>query len=141
MRLHGLALSFGSTKQAPRLAQDFLRATSGLQYLNLCYAPAISEVARLDTDCLVGHCYSIKDLYLGIGSNHAQYARLHVLSQDDLEWIVTECLSLRQLALALPAISFDEVFAGIGADYGVALVRNTMPASTFSATRLWLMLL
>ena len=122
LRLHGVVLSFELSKQSPKLAQDFVGSLSNLQYLNLCYSPEMSEEAFFDVHCLEKSKKSIKDLYVGVGANANANAPLYALQRSDIEWLCSNCLSLRQLAVALPPIRFDDAFAGRWGEIGEALV-------------------
>ena len=122
MRLHGLVLSFESANQAPTLVEEFLSSFSGLQYVNLCYVPKKPHPATFDVRCLVNSRHSLKDLYLGIGSNATFRIPLHALYSEDLMWLSSNCPNLRQLAVALPMFHLDDALAGRWGAYGDALV-------------------
>ena len=122
LRLHGLVLSSESISQAPKRAEEFVGAISGLHYLNLCDLPKKPEETSFSIRCLQGHKDSVKDLYIGVGSNCRGSRPLHVLSSKDLRWLSANCSSLRQLAIALPPLLLKEAFACRWGDYGIALV-------------------
>lgn len=131
MQLHGLVLSFEEPDDAPATALDFVRTvSSGLSYLNLCYIPELDKRTLNPTKELsISHYLlsssgggrRLKDLYLGIGSNGmswAHYEQLRVPLMDDLNSISTTCLDLRQWAIAMPPVAFDDALAGRWGDYG-----------------------
>ncbi|KAK3701567.1 hypothetical protein LTR37_015421 [Vermiconidia calcicola] len=122
MRLHGLVLSFESANQAPTLVEEFLSSFSGLQYVNLCYVRKKPHPATFDIRCLVNSRHSLKDLYLGIGSNATIKIPLIVLSCEDLMWLSSNCPNLRQLAVALPMFHLDDALVGRWGGYGDALL-------------------
>lgn len=124
LHLEGLILSLDRTSQFPTLAQEFVSSISGLQYLQLCYAPVIIKDTGFDLRCLEKHKSTLKDLYLGIGANDIDLPPLHRFSHEELKWICSNCVGLRQLAIALPVLRLDDACAGRWGKFGDALVSD-----------------
>ena len=115
LRLEGLVLSYEEWVQAPRLAEKFLKSISGLCYLNLCFNRLGDEVGQssFDLKCLSSHFKTLQDVYIGIGTNCSRgQGSLWRPSEGEIQLLASQCPRLRQLAVALPSISVDDVLAG-----------------------------
>ncbi|KAK5172589.1 uncharacterized protein LTR77_002709 [Saxophila tyrrhenica] len=117
LRLHGLVLSFEEAEQAPQRAQQYLAATSGLSYLNLCYVPTFSANQSFSVRSIAPHASTIRDLFIGIGSNITRNTPLSLPRLSDIEWLASNCTKLRQLAIPLPPLNTDDALAGRWGEY------------------------
>ena len=125
LRLQRFGWASEKSQEGRMLAvQDLLRYSSGLQYLNLWFVPARPADVVFDIQCLKNHASILSDLYIGIGS-HWHRPPFHVFSQDDIEWLCPNLLSLRQLALPLPSLGLSDAFAGRWAECGHTLVSQS----------------
>lgn len=132
LRLHGLVLSFEDKVDLFEV-QDFVGSLSSLQYLNLCYVPSTAEHSFFDVKCLESHKHTLKDLYLGIGCNNRtahfnnqDFHAMQRLSSASLRWLCTDFTQLRQLAIALPPVSLEDVFTGQWNEYCNAIVSSRL---------------
>ena len=125
MRLHGLVLSFEEPDEAPHRALEFLSSISGLKYLNLCYCPGDNTVKLggfLLHVILESHRASLKDLYIGIGANNSRHDPLDVPDYYDLRAVCYDYKEIRQLAVAMPTLQFEDAFANQWGAFGAYLV-------------------
>jgi hypothetical protein len=131
LQLHGLALSFEERHQAPLQGLKFIASISGLKYLNLCYCPMdpprdiFKANGLLLASVLEPHKASIKDLYFGIGANNSHRKPLYVPDSHDLELMCSTCRDIRQLAIPMPTIRFDDAFANRWQEFGEYLVSKS----------------
>lgn len=131
LKLHGLALSFEERRQAPLQGLKFVASISGLKYLNLCYCPMdpptdiFTAGGWLLHSVLEPHKASIKDLYFGVGANNSLRKPLYVPDSDDLKLLCSTCRNIRQLAIPMPPIQFDDAFANRWQTFGAYLVSTS----------------
>ena len=123
LQLNGLVLSIEYWDYSLKLVIQFLSCISSLEYLNLSLPNPQPNPQAFSWEVLEQHKHSIRDLYLGIGSNSSSGTPLQVLSLHDFDWLRLNFLNLRQLAIALPALRMDDALAGRWKDYRWALER------------------
>lgn len=126
LRLEGLVLSFEDTRDSPTLVETFLRSFTGLCYLNLCFVPENCIPGRkarpitFDIRCLAHHCRTMQDLYIGVGTNippGSLHTSLWMPKMTDVQWLVSECRNLKQLAIAMPKLEVDHALSGEWGQY------------------------
>jgi len=132
LQLEGVVLSFETARQAPLLAQDFLKSFSGLVYLNLCF-PGELYVREFDVKCLTKHASTMRDLYIGIGSNRYSFVPLWQPTSAEMHWLVENFRNLRQLAVAMPRLFTDDVAGGKWDEYISILVRSRVTSFGFTS--------
>ncbi|KAK5120060.1 hypothetical protein LTR85_006541 [Meristemomyces frigidus] len=120
-QLRKLVIGIKYSQPSPRLIRKLLQSLVGLEYLIVSHWCLSPEDTKFDVRCLETHKSSLKDLSIGTGENRNRETALYGLPEKDMEWLVANVRSLRQVALALPEISLQDALSDEWGGFGKAM--------------------
>lgn len=120
-KLHGL--SYSSLLDGLPRVQELLRTWTGLQTLNLNFRKR-NPHTKFDVQCLQSHKCTLRDLYLGLGTylDHLLEAKRSCVSNQDLQWLCTNLVELRQVGIAMPELTWQQAESECWGLFGTAIV-------------------